>query len=70
MTGWQQEVLIKESRWTEAVPKRWKQPKREDRTEIKKEARRLRCTLPNGPAWSTEKKYMRRYKESATSSLA
>ena len=22
----------------------------------------MRCTLLNGPAWSTEKKYMRRYK--------
>ena len=29
---------------------------------MKKEARRLRCTLLNGSAWSTEKKYMRRYK--------
>ena len=29
---------------------------------MKKEARRLRCSLLNGSAWSTEKKYMRRYK--------
>ena len=29
----QQEVPIKESRWTEATPQRWKQPKGEDRTE-------------------------------------
>ena len=39
-----------------------KQPtKGEDRTEMKKEARRLRCTLLNGSTWSTEKN-MRRYK--------
>ena len=36
----QQEVQIKESRWMEATPERWKQPKGEDRTEMKKEARR------------------------------
>ena len=29
---------------------------------MKKEAKLLRCTLLNGPAWSTETKYMRRYK--------
>ena len=29
---------------------------------MKKEARILRCTLLNGSAWSTEKKYMSRYK--------
>ena len=36
--------------------------KRTDRTEMKIEARRLRCTLLNGSAWSTEKKFLRRYK--------
>ena len=30
--------------------------------EMHKDARRLRCTLLNGSAWSTEKKYIRRYK--------
>ena len=35
---------------------------REDRTKMKKEARRLRCTLLNESTWSTETKYMRRYK--------
>ena len=29
---------------------------------MKKEAKLLRCTLLNGSAWSTERKYMRRYK--------
>ena len=29
---------------------------------MKKEAKLLRCTIPNGSAWSTERKYMRRYK--------
>ena len=29
---------------------------------MKKETKLLRCTLLNGSAWSTERKYMRRYK--------
>ena len=29
---------------------------------MKKEAKLLRCTLLNGSAWSTERKYMRRYR--------
>ena len=29
---------------------------------MKKEARLLRCTLLNGSAWSTKRKYMRRHK--------
>ena len=63
MNIWQQqEVRVKESRWAEEIPQRWKQPKGEDRTEMKKEAKMLRCTLLNGSAWSTERKYMRRYK--------
>ena len=33
-----------------------------DRTEMRKEEKRLRCALLNGSAWSTEKKYMRRHK--------
>ena len=49
-----QKVYIKESRWKEKTPKRWKQPKWEDRTEMKKEARILRCTLLNRSTWSTE----------------
>ena len=36
--------------------------KGEDRTEMKKEAKQLRCALQNGSAWSTEMKYMGRYK--------
>ena len=63
MERWQhQEVQVKESRWAEEIPQRWKQPKGEDRTEMKKEAKLLRCTLLNGSAWTTERKYMRRYK--------
>ena len=58
----QHEVQIKESRWTEATPKMWMQPTGEDRSEMKKEARVLRCTLLNGSAWITEKQHMRRYK--------
>ena len=56
----QQEVQMKETRWVDEIPQRWKQPKGENRTEIKKEAKRLRCTLLNGSAWSTERKHMRR----------
>ena len=29
---------------------------------MKKEAKLLRCTSPNGSAWSTERKYIGRYK--------
>ena len=63
MERWQnQEVRVKESRWAEEISQRWKQSKGEDRTEMKKEAKLLRCTLSNGSAWSTERKYMRRYR--------
>ena len=63
MEKWpQQQVQVKESRWVEEIPQRWKQPKGEDRSKMKKEAKLLRCTLTNGSAWSTEKKCMRRYK--------
>ena len=31
------------------------------RTEMKRKEKMLRCTSPNGSAWSTERKYMRRY---------
>ena len=51
---------MKESRWAEEISQRWKQPKGEDRSEMKKDAKLLRCTLLNGSAWSTERKYMRR----------
>ena len=51
----QQEVQVKENRCAEEIPHRWRQPKGEDRTETKKETIRLRCTLLNGSAWSTEK---------------
>ena len=57
----QQEVQVKGDRWAEEIPQRWRQPKGADRTEMRKEAERLRCTLLNGSAWSTERKYMRRY---------
>ena len=67
MERWQQQqVQVKGSRWVEEIPQRWKQPKGEDRTKSEKEAKQLRCTLLctllNGSAWSTERKYMRRYR--------
>ena len=42
-------------------PRKWKRSKGVDWTETRKEEKRLRCTLLNGSAWSTEKKCMRRY---------
>ena len=55
------EMQFKEERQTKSVSYRWKQPNREDRANVKKEEK-LRCTLLNGSAWSTERKYMRRYR--------
>ena len=61
MERWQQhEVQVEESRWV--IPQRWKQPKGEDRTEMKKEAKLLRCTL----LVSTEEIHEKRQKENAT----
>ena len=62
MEKWQQQqVQVKESRKVEEIPQRWKQPKGEDRSKMKKEAKLLRCTLLNGSAWSTERRYVRSY---------
>ena len=55
------QVQVREGRWAEETPQVWRQPKGEDRTEMKKEAQLLRCTLLNGSAWSTARKNMRRY---------
>ena len=61
MERWQQQrVQVKEGGWVEEIPQRWKQPKGEDRSKLKKEAKLLRCTLLNGSAWSTEREYMSR----------
>ena len=46
----------------EKIPRKWKRPKGDDRTEMRREEKRLRCTLLSGSAWSTERKYMMRYK--------
>ena len=46
----------------EELPGKWKPPKGADWTEMRKEETWLKCTLLNGSAWSTEKKYMRRYR--------
>ena len=43
-------------------PKRWYWPIVAGWTEMRKEEKRLKCTLSNGSAWSTEKKCMRRHK--------
>ena len=47
----EQDVQEKGGRWAEEIPQRRRQPKGEDRTEMKKEAKLLRCTLLNGSAW-------------------
>ena len=39
----------------------WKRSKGVDRKEMRKEEKNLRCAFENGSAWSTERKYMRRY---------
>ena len=49
------EMQFKEERQTKSVSYRWKHPEGEDRTNMKKEARFLRCTLLNWSTWSTEK---------------
>ena len=41
---------------TEEIPQRMRQPKGEDRTEMSKEEKRLKCTVRNGSAWSTGRK--------------
>ena len=40
----------------------WKLSKGVDRNELRKEEENLRCAVLDGSAWSTERKYMRRYK--------
>ena len=60
MVRMQQEVQVKESRRAEDFSQRWKQPKGEESAEMQKEAKLLRCTLLNGSAWSTDRKYMRK----------
>ena len=39
MVRMQQEVQVKGGRWAEEIPQRWRQPKGEDWTEMKKEAK-------------------------------
>ena len=46
----------------EKIPRKWKRPEGDGRTEMRKDEKRFRCTLQNGSAWSTEKKYTKRYK--------
>ena len=50
MVRMQQEVQVKGGRWADEIPQRWRQPKGEDRTEMMKEAKLLRCTLLDGSA--------------------
>ena len=48
MERWQQqEVQVKKSRWAEEVPQRWKQPKGEDKTEMKKRGEAVEVHLAN-----------------------
>ena len=45
----------------QTVP-RMSQPESEDRKEIQKDSRMVRCTLLSGSRWNTEEKCMRTYK--------
>ena len=45
----------------EKFPKKWERPNGVGWTEMRKEEKRLKCTLLNGSAWNTEKKRMGRY---------
>ena len=58
----QKDVQVKENRRAEEIRQRWRQPKGGDMTEMKKDGKVLRCTLLNRSAWSTDRKYMNRYK--------
>ena len=58
----QQELKVNGGRWAEEIAQRWRQPEGEDRTEMKHEAKLLRCALLNGSAWSTERKFLKRYR--------
>ena len=52
------EVIREEQK--EKHQREWKRSKGVDRTEMRKEEKRLMCALLKGSAWSTERKYMRR----------
>ena len=47
--------------WEQANPKRPRQEECEERKEMQKESRMVRCNLMKRSTWSTEKKYIRRY---------
>ena len=59
-------LLLLEQTWlcidAAEISKKWRQPKGADRTEMRKEQKRLKCILLNGSARSTEEKYLRTYK--------
>ena len=57
-----QEMEVKEGSWGDSFPKMRRRKGGQDKTQIQKEARGMTCTLLTGSAWSTEKKYMRRYR--------
>ena len=63
MERWQQQRFqAKEGRLVEEIHKGGSSQKVWTDPTIKKEAKLLRCTLLNGSEWSTQRKYMRRYK--------
>ena len=51
-----------EEQKSKTVPLRSRQEEGKDRKDMQKESKLVRCTLLNGSAWSTDRKYMRRYK--------
>ena len=62
MEGMQGERTMKESSWVQMNQRISGQEEKKCRSGMQKESTMVRCTLLNGSAWSTEKKYMRRYK--------
>ena len=63
MVRMQQEVQVKGGRWAEEIPQRWRQPKGEDWTEMKKEATTTEeVHLAERIGLEHREKNMRRYK--------
>ena len=61
MIGMQGGTEVNESSWGQTCQRRSRQEESEDRKEMQKESRMVKCTLLNGSVWNTKKKYMRRY---------
>ena len=63
MEGLQCERQKKESSWVEMNQRTSRQEEKKCSSGIQKDSNMVRCTFLNGSVWSTEKKYMRRHKD-------